>query len=201
MRSSSPFPPCWAASGHPRRRHRGAGGEGRGGAPSCSWTRCTASTRRSRMPSCPMSKAACSPSSARPPRTLVRGQLGLAVAGAGLRAAIAHARGAAAAGRPRHRGLQRRPGAGAAMRVEPDAREQLAAWADGDARRLISAVEVVAESAQPPARQRGRGLAGNRAVAEPAAFRQGRRRFLRPDQRLQAVRGSIRTRRCTGSAA
>ena len=42
--------------------------------------------------------------------------------------------------------------AGAAMRVEPDAREQLAAWADGDARRLISAVEVVAESAQSAGR-------------------------------------------------
>jgi len=34
-----------------------------------------------------------------------------------------------------------------AIRFTPDAREQLAAWADGDARRLISAVEVVAESA------------------------------------------------------
>jgi len=33
-----------------------------------------------------------------------------------------------------------------------DAREQLAAWADGDARRLISAVEVVAESAQAAGR-------------------------------------------------
>ena len=40
----------------------------------------------------------------------------------------------------------------AAMRVEPDAREQLAAWADGDARRLISAVEVVAEPAQSAGR-------------------------------------------------
>jgi putative ATPase len=28
-----------------------------GGAPSCSWTRCIASTRRSRMPSCPMSSS------------------------------------------------------------------------------------------------------------------------------------------------
>ncbi|MCD0501474.1 replication-associated recombination protein A [Bordetella petrii] len=35
---------------------------------------------------------------------------------------------------------------------QPDAREQLAAWADGDARRLISAVEVVAESAQSAGR-------------------------------------------------
>src|SRR5690606_9811052 len=34
------------------------------------------------------------------------------------------------------------------IRIQPEAREQLAAWADGDARRLISAVEVVAESAQ-----------------------------------------------------
>jgi putative ATPase len=41
----------------------------------------------------------------------------------------------------------------AAMRIHPDAREQLAAWADGDARRLISAVEVVAESAQAAGRQ------------------------------------------------
>ncbi|MVW73573.1 replication-associated recombination protein A [Bordetella sp. 15P40C-2] len=39
------------------------------------------------------------------------------------------------------------------MRIHPDAREQLAAWADGDARRLISAVEVVAESAQAAGRQ------------------------------------------------
>ena len=36
--------------------------------PSCSWTRCTASTRRSRTLSCPSSSRACSPSSARPPR-------------------------------------------------------------------------------------------------------------------------------------
>ncbi len=41
----------------------------RAGAPSCSSTRCTASTRRSRTPSCPSSSGACSPSSARPPRT------------------------------------------------------------------------------------------------------------------------------------
>jgi putative ATPase len=34
----------------------------------------------------------------------------------------------------------------------PEAREQLAAWADGDARRLISAVEVVAEAAQSAGR-------------------------------------------------
>ncbi|CAM4380704.1 Replication-associated recombination protein A [Bordetella tumbae] len=38
------------------------------------------------------------------------------------------------------------------VRIQPDAREQLAAWADGDARRLISAVEVVAESAQAAGR-------------------------------------------------
>ena len=38
------------------------------------------------------------------------------------------------------------------VRFQPDAREQLAAWADGDARRLISAVEVVAESAQAAGR-------------------------------------------------
>lgn len=38
------------------------------------------------------------------------------------------------------------------IRMQPDAREQLAAWADGDARRLISAVEVVAESAQAAGR-------------------------------------------------
>jgi len=40
----------------------------------------------------------------------------------------------------------------ARVRFTPDAREQLAAWADGDARRLISAVEVVAESAQAAGR-------------------------------------------------
>jgi len=42
-----------------------------------------------------------------------------------------------------------RGGEGEPPRVQftADAREQLAAWADGDARRLISAVEVVAESA------------------------------------------------------
>ena len=38
------------------------------------------------------------------------------------------------------------------VQVTPEAREQLAAWADGDARRLISAVEVVAESAQTAGR-------------------------------------------------
>jgi putative ATPase len=36
----------------------------------------------------------------------------------------------------------------AAMRFDESAREQLAGWADGDARRLINAVEVVAESAR-----------------------------------------------------
>jgi putative ATPase len=35
-----------------------------------------------------------------------------------------------------------------AMRFDDSAREQLAGWADGDARRLINAVEVVAESAR-----------------------------------------------------
>src|SRR3546814_2315080 len=35
----------------------------------------------------------------------------------------------------------------AGLRFDPDAQAQLAAWADGDARRLINAVEVVAESA------------------------------------------------------
>lgn len=39
------------------------------------------------------------------------------------------------------------------IQITDDAREQLAAWADGDARRLISAVEVVAESAQSAARR------------------------------------------------
>lgn len=42
------------------------------------------------------------------------------------------------------------PGAG--LSITPEARDQLAAWADGDARRLISAVEVVAESAQSAGR-------------------------------------------------
>jgi putative ATPase len=37
---------------------------------------------------------------------------------------------------------------------DDDAREQLSAWADGDARRVINAVEVVAESAQNAGRQR-----------------------------------------------
>ncbi|ODA19701.1 recombination factor protein RarA, partial [Achromobacter xylosoxidans] len=41
---------------------------------------------------------------------------------------------------------------GARIHIDADAREQLAAWADGDARRLISAVEVVAESAQAAGR-------------------------------------------------
>ena len=40
-----------------------------GRAPWSSSTRCTASTRRSRMPSCRMWNRGCSPSSARPPRT------------------------------------------------------------------------------------------------------------------------------------
>ncbi|HGN0629057.1 TPA: recombination factor protein RarA, partial [Pseudomonas aeruginosa] len=40
----------------------------------------------------------------------------------------------------------------ARIHIDADAREQLAAWADGDARRLISAVEVVAESAQAAGR-------------------------------------------------
>jgi putative ATPase len=39
-------------------------------------------------------------------------------------------------------------GAGSPLRFEADARDQLARWADGDARRLINAMEVVAESAR-----------------------------------------------------
>lgn len=39
------------------------------------------------------------------------------------------------------------------IRFDQAAREQLAAWADGDARRLISAVEVVAESAEAAGRE------------------------------------------------
>lgn len=39
------------------------------------------------------------------------------------------------------------------IRFDEAAREQLAAWADGDARRLISAVEVVAESAEAAGRE------------------------------------------------
>jgi len=41
-----------------------------------------------------------------------------------------------------------------AISLEADARQQLAAWADGDARRLISAVEVVADAAATAARHR-----------------------------------------------
>jgi len=41
---------------------------------------------------------------------------------------------------------------GAELHFTAEARDQLAAWADGDARRLISAVEVVAESAQAAGR-------------------------------------------------
>ena len=92
--------------------------------------------------------------------------------------------------------------AGAAMRVEPDAREQLAAWADGDARRLISAVEVVAESAQAAGRD-------SDAAWLEIALSQNLRRFDKGGDAFydqisalhKAVRGSIRTRRCTGSAA
>ena len=42
---------------------------------------------------------------------------------------------------------------GPPLQFDPVAREQLAGWADGDARRLINAVEVVAESAQAAQRQ------------------------------------------------
>lgn len=40
----------------------------------------------------------------------------------------------------------------APLKFDPDAREQLARWADGDARRLINAMEVVAESARDAGR-------------------------------------------------
>jgi len=42
---------------------------------------------------------------------------------------------------------------GPPLQFDPAAREQLAGWADGDARRLINAVEVVAESAQAAKRE------------------------------------------------
>ncbi|WP_019936440.1 replication-associated recombination protein A [Bordetella sp. FB-8] len=45
------------------------------------------------------------------------------------------------------------PGQPPQVQFTDDAREQLAAWADGDARRLISAVEVVAESALTAGRE------------------------------------------------
>ena len=44
-------------------------------------------------------------------------------------------------------------GDGAPLDIEQAAREQLAGWADGDARRLINAVEVVAESARAAGRE------------------------------------------------
>ncbi|MEO6958429.1 MAG: replication-associated recombination protein A [Burkholderiaceae bacterium] len=44
-------------------------------------------------------------------------------------------------------------GAGGELRFDPDAQAQLAAWADGDARRLINAIEVVVESAVGAQRQ------------------------------------------------
>ena len=93
--------------------------------------------------------------------------------------------------------------AGAAMRVEPDAREQLAAWADGDARRLISAVEVVAESAQSAGRD------SVDAAWLEIALSQNLRRFDKGGDafydQISALHrrcaARIRTRRCTGSAA
>ena len=60
---------------------------------------------------------------------------------------------------------------GDAVAFTPEARRQLAAWADGDARRLISAIEVVAESA----------ASAGRAEVDPAwletALSQSLRRF------------------------
>ena len=58
------------------------------------------------------------------------------------------------------------------IQFEPDAREQLAKWADGDARRLINAMEIVAESARNAQRDVGRSrVARNGAFSESASLR------------------------------
>ncbi|NYT38932.1 replication-associated recombination protein A [Allopusillimonas soli] len=51
---------------------------------------------------------------------------------------------ASSGGKPEEGGA---PAGVAALRLDPAAREQLAQWADGDARRVINAMEVVSESA------------------------------------------------------
>jgi putative ATPase len=77
-----------------------------------------------------------------------------------------------------------------AIQFQLDARQQLAAWADGDARRLISAVEVVAESAH----------AAGRHVIDPAwletSLSQNLRRFDKSGEafydQISALHKSVR---------
>jgi putative ATPase len=111
-----------------------------GGAPSCLWTKCTASTRASRTPSCRMWKAACSPSLAPPPKTRRSRSTRPAVARGGVRAA--------ASGRGRS-GANRGPGqaTGALPAMEKTAEDRLVAYADGDARRLLNTLETLAVAA------------------------------------------------------
>src|SRR5690606_17170990 len=51
------------------------------------------------------------------------------------------------------RDLDSEDGAGRPLQVAPEAREVLARWADGDARRVINAIEVVVESAVAAGRE------------------------------------------------
>ena len=77
------------------------------------------STRRSRTPSCRTSESGCSPSSARRPRTVVRGQLGAAVARDRARCCLARRGRTAPGARPRA-GLARRAAARRRGGAAPD---------------------------------------------------------------------------------
>ena len=148
------------------------------------------------MPSCPMSKAACSPSSARPPRTPRSRSTRPCCRGRGSRAAIAHARGtvcwSTAPSRPSTTAWSRRRHARRAGRAR-------AAGGLGRRRRA-------------PADQRGGSggrigpgppdatawtRPGEIALSQNLAFRQGRRRFTTrsaPAQggaRLESGRGAV----------
>ena len=90
--------------------------------------------------------------------------------------------------------------ANARLELDDEAKARLIGFADGDARRLLNAVEILMNTGVAEGRRRvPRADAGE----EPAALRQGRRAVLRPD--LGAAQGGARlgrrTRRSTGWCA
>ncbi len=133
MPSSAPWQPAPAAAGPPW----------------SSWTKCIASTRRSRTHSCRMSNRGCSSSSVRP-----RNPRPFEVVGALLSRAAVYVleplnadelEDAMARAPP--------PDRSGGLAIEPVARRMLIDLADGDARRLLNALEVASTAARDRARR------------------------------------------------
>ena len=187
----------------------GAPGAGRGaeprssrvGARCCSSTRCTASTRRSRMPSCRTSSAARSCSSAPPPK-IPSFELNSAL----LSRCRVHVHGGGVAGRHRRSAAARagrcraRPGRRWACAFPTNNLALIAQAADGDVRRGLTLLEIAAELAADEGGEITRSDACPGAGRSHAPLRQAGRAVLRPDLGAAQVRAQFQSRmpRCTG---